>query len=154
MMEMKTDPKIDQLCINTVRFPSIDMVDKAKSGHPGTQMSELIPLFATKVENIETRLDQAKEMLALLSEELGARRRKEEPVAPPWAMTATSGASDEEESEEEEEDEEELRRTSTLPRVEDFDKVVERRARELSDEVMHVLTKLEQIDTRRENEGT
>jgi transketolase len=37
-MEMKTDAKLDQLCINTIRFLSLDMVDKAKSGHPGTPM--------------------------------------------------------------------------------------------------------------------
>lgn len=38
MMETKTDAKLDQLCINTIRFLSLDMVDKAKSGHPGTPM--------------------------------------------------------------------------------------------------------------------
>jgi transketolase len=37
-MDMKTDAKLDQLCINTVRFLSLDMVDRAKSGHPGTPM--------------------------------------------------------------------------------------------------------------------
>ena len=29
---------LDDLCINTIRFLSIDMVEKAKSGHPGTPM--------------------------------------------------------------------------------------------------------------------
>jgi len=37
-MDMKTDAKLDQLCINTIRFLSLDMVDRAKSGHPGTPM--------------------------------------------------------------------------------------------------------------------
>ncbi len=34
-MDKKT---IDQLCINTIRFLSVDAVEKAKSGHPGTPM--------------------------------------------------------------------------------------------------------------------
>ncbi len=30
------DPvRLDQLCINTIRFLSIDAIQKAKSGHPG-----------------------------------------------------------------------------------------------------------------------
>ena len=33
-----SDPELDELCINTLRFLSLDMVDKAKSGHPGTPM--------------------------------------------------------------------------------------------------------------------
>ena len=27
--------KIDELCINTIRFLAVDSVEKAKSGHPG-----------------------------------------------------------------------------------------------------------------------
>jgi len=30
---------IDQLCINTIRTLSIDAIQKANSGHPGTPMS-------------------------------------------------------------------------------------------------------------------
>jgi transketolase len=33
-----TNDGIDQLCINTVRFLSIDAVQKANSGHPGMPM--------------------------------------------------------------------------------------------------------------------
>jgi transketolase len=33
-----TDPTLDELCINTIRFLSVDAVQKAKSGHPGTPM--------------------------------------------------------------------------------------------------------------------
>src|SRR6476660_8798482 len=40
----KTD--IDQLCINTIRTLSIDAVQQAKSGHPGTPMA-LAPLVYT-----------------------------------------------------------------------------------------------------------
>ena len=38
MMDVKIDARLDQLCINTIRFLSLDMVDRAKSGHPGTPM--------------------------------------------------------------------------------------------------------------------
>ena len=38
-----TDTKLDQLCINTIRTLSIDAVQQAKSGHPGTPMA-LAPL--------------------------------------------------------------------------------------------------------------
>ncbi|MBN9658426.1 MAG: transketolase [Acidobacteria bacterium] len=40
------NPKLDELCINTIRTLSIDAVEKAKSGHPGTPMS-LAPLVYT-----------------------------------------------------------------------------------------------------------
>jgi transketolase len=33
-----TDPKLDALCINTMRFLAVDAVQQAKSGHPGTPM--------------------------------------------------------------------------------------------------------------------
>src|SRR3954466_5328288 len=39
--ERRTD--IDQLCINTIRTLSIDAIQKANSGHPGTPMA-LAPL--------------------------------------------------------------------------------------------------------------
>ncbi len=32
------DTKLDQLCINTMRFLSVDAVQQANSGHPGTPM--------------------------------------------------------------------------------------------------------------------
>jgi len=32
------DPKLDQLCINTIRFLAVDTVQQANSGHPGTPM--------------------------------------------------------------------------------------------------------------------
>jgi transketolase len=33
-----TNPALDNLCVNTIRFLSVDAVEKAKSGHPGTPM--------------------------------------------------------------------------------------------------------------------
>jgi transketolase len=41
-----SDAKLDQLCINTIRTLSIDAVQQAKSGHPGTPMA-LAPLVYT-----------------------------------------------------------------------------------------------------------
>ena len=32
------DPRLDQLCINTMRFLAVDTVEQANSGHPGTPM--------------------------------------------------------------------------------------------------------------------
>jgi transketolase len=44
--EPKTDVTVDQLCINTIRTLSMDAVQQAKSGHPGTPMA-LAPLVYT-----------------------------------------------------------------------------------------------------------
>jgi transketolase len=44
--EPVTQTEIDQLCINTIRTLSIDAVQQAKSGHPGTPMA-LAPLVYT-----------------------------------------------------------------------------------------------------------
>ncbi len=41
-----TDAQLDQLCINTIRTLSIDAVQAANSGHPGTPMA-LAPLVYT-----------------------------------------------------------------------------------------------------------
>src|ERR1700680_1269297 len=41
-----TFPDLDQLCINTIRTLSIDAVQAANSGHPGTPMA-LAPLVYT-----------------------------------------------------------------------------------------------------------
>jgi transketolase len=41
-----SDTKLDQLCINTIRTLSMDAVQQAKSGHPGTPMA-LAPLVYT-----------------------------------------------------------------------------------------------------------
>src|SRR3974390_930808 len=44
--EPMTDTALDQLCVNTIRTLSIDAVQQAKSGHPGTPMA-LAPLVYT-----------------------------------------------------------------------------------------------------------
>jgi len=45
-VETLTSTQLDQLCINTIRTLSIDAVQQAKSGHPGTPMA-LAPLVYT-----------------------------------------------------------------------------------------------------------
>jgi len=42
----RTDSRLDQLCVNTIRTLSMDAVQQAKSGHPGTPMA-LAPLVYT-----------------------------------------------------------------------------------------------------------
>lgn len=44
--EARIDPAMDQLCINTIRTLSMDAVQQAKSGHPGTPMA-LAPFVYT-----------------------------------------------------------------------------------------------------------
>jgi transketolase len=57
-----SDAKLDQLCINTLRFLSVDMVQKANSGHPG------LPLGAAPMAYV-----------------LWARFLKHHPASPQWA---------------------------------------------------------------------
>src|SRR5438477_4733731 len=52
-----TEPELDQLAINTIRTLSIDAVQQAKSGHPGTPMA-LAPLVYT-IWNRVMRFDPA-----------------------------------------------------------------------------------------------
>jgi transketolase len=46
LAEPRTGAEATQLCINTIRTLSIDAVEHAKSGHPGTPMA-LAPLVYT-----------------------------------------------------------------------------------------------------------
>jgi hypothetical protein len=97
---------------------------------------ELVSLFREKIQNIESRLDQAKERM----QPVKAEPARPEPTRP-------------------------VRATSTVAPTEDLERVVERkvppkrddtegekRVRALRDEVMDALAELEQIDTRKENE--
>jgi transketolase len=40
-----TGNSLDELCVNTIRFLSIDAVEKAKSGHPGTPMGAAVMAY-------------------------------------------------------------------------------------------------------------
>ncbi len=98
---------------------------------------ELVSLFRDKIQNIESRLDQAKERLQPMREEL-----RQEPQRPARAVAV-----------------------APIPQTDDLEEVIERKApvkrddsegekrvRALRDEVMDALAELEQIDTRKENE--
>src|SRR4029453_3641865 len=41
----KTNTELDQLAVNTIRTLSIDAVERAKSGHPGTPMALAPPVY-------------------------------------------------------------------------------------------------------------
>ncbi len=104
---------------------------------------ELVSLFREKIQNIESRLDQAKERLQPMRQELRAELRPELRQEQPRSA----------------------RVTSSIAQTEDLERVVERKApvkkddtegekrvKALRDEVMDALAELEQIDTRKENE--
>jgi transketolase len=42
---LPTKPEVDELCINAVRFLSVDAVEKARSGHPGAPMGAATAAF-------------------------------------------------------------------------------------------------------------
>lgn len=108
---------------------------------------ELVSLFRDKIQNIESRLDQARERLQPIREEPRVEAPRQAPrVAPTLGVAQTPAA--------------------VVSPTDDLERVVERKAptrkdesegerrvKELRDEVMEALAKLEQIDTKKENES-
>ena len=94
---------------------------------------ELVSLFSEKIQNLEARLEHAKERLRPTRPDVNEEVVKKQ--------TAVVGPS--------EDLEKAIERKA--PRREES--AGERRARELKDEVMEALAKLEQIDVRKEEEG-
>ena len=105
---------------------------------------ELVTLFREKIQNIESRLDQAKDRLPSIREEI----RPEPPRTTRTTVAVAPVAS-----------------TPSVAATEDLERVVERKApsrrdesdgekrvKALRDEVMDALAKLEQIDTRKETD--
>jgi len=111
---------------------------------------ELVTLFREKIQNIESRLDQAKERLPSVTQQQakgmeasmtpGARSK------PAASVVATVSA----QSSQSEDLERAVERKS--PKRDDTEG--ERRVKAIRDEVMEALERLEQIDSRKENEGT
>ena len=56
-MNVMTKQELDKLSINTIRTLSIDAVQQAKSGHPGTPMA-LAPLVYTVWNRVEANMHQ------------------------------------------------------------------------------------------------
>jgi len=111
---------------------------------------ELMTLFREKIQNIESRLDQAKERLPSESQQRasgmeapatsGARSKSATAVVATVSAQSSQG--------------EDLERAveRKAPRRDDTEG--ERRVKAIRDEVMEALERLEQIDSRKENEGT
>ncbi|MDA4135352.1 MAG: hypothetical protein OK441_07260, partial [Thaumarchaeota archaeon] len=110
---------------------------------------ELMTLFREKIGNIETRLDQAKERLPSVTQQQakgmempviasGARKS----AATATAVSAQSGQS------------EDLERVVDRKSPKRDDTEGERRVKAIRDEVMEALERLEQIDSRKENDSS
>jgi|GEM_PF-348535 len=110
---------------------------------------ELMTLFREKIQNIESRLDQAKERLPSVTQQQakgmeasmtpGARSK----AAAAVVATASSQSSQSED----------LERAVERKAPKRDDTEGERRVKAIRDEVMEALERLEQIDSRKENEG-
>jgi hypothetical protein len=111
---------------------------------------ELMTLFREKIQNIETRLDQAKERLPSMSQQqakameapLTASRAKS--TVAPLVTTASSQSGQGED----------LERAVERKSPKRDDTEGERRVKAIRDEVMEALERLEQIDSRKENDSS
>jgi hypothetical protein len=107
---------------------------------------ELVTLFREKIQNLESRLDQAKERLPSASQREG---RGAEPSVQGGARTRSATSVAATQSGQAEDLERAVERKA--PKRDDTEG--ERRVRAIRDEVMEALERLEQIDSRKENEG-
>jgi hypothetical protein len=109
---------------------------------------DLLSLFREKIQNIESRLDQAKERLEPMRQEVRTEAIRQVPRSAATTAVAQSSTA------------------STISSTDDLERAVERktaakkdesdgerRVKALRDEVMEALAKLEQIDTKKENEA-
>ncbi len=111
---------------------------------------ELVTLFREKIQNIESRLDSAKERLPSLSQQenkgleaaMAASSTRKSVGATTTVTTAQSGQG------------ESLERIVDRKTPKRDDTEGERRVRAIRDEVMEALERLEQIDSRKENESS
>jgi hypothetical protein len=108
---------------------------------------ELVTLLREKIQNIESRLDQAKERLPAVSqqEERGIDASMTASGVRAKSASVVTAQSAQGES---------LERVVERKAPKRDDTEGERRVRAIRDEVMEALERLEQIDSRKENEGT
>ncbi len=109
---------------------------------------ELVTLFREKIQNIESRLDQAKERLPSVTQQQA--KSMEASMTPgarskPASVVATVSAQSSQG--------EDLERAVERKAPKRDDTEGERRVKAIRDEVMEALERLEQIDSRKENEG-
>jgi len=106
---------------------------------------ELLTLFREKIQNIESRLDQAKDRLPALMQQEGKATEPAVPAARAKSATSVAAAQSGQS--------EDLERAVERKAPKRDDTEGERRVRAIRDEVMDALERLEQIDSRKENEG-
>ena len=106
---------------------------------------ELRPLFKDKIQNIESRLDQAKERLQPVRQQEASRPDVRQETTETRATVAPVA------SVEPMDDLEKAVERKAPPKKDDTEG--EKRVKALRDEVMDALAELEQIDTRKENEA-
>jgi hypothetical protein len=111
---------------------------------------ELVSLFREKIQNIEGRLDAAKERLQPLRPEPATPRLEGARKSTVSASSTSSSSSASSSPSLQQVDELERAIERKAPKKEETDG--EKRVRELREEVMDALAKLEQIDTKRETE--
>ncbi|MDG6962244.1 MAG: hypothetical protein JRN48_00215, partial [Nitrososphaerota archaeon] len=105
---------------------------------------ELMTLFREKIQNIEGRLDQAKERLGASQPQPRAEPQSSKPKSAPAVAAVAGGASQADDLEKAVE--------RKAPKRDDTEG--ERRVKAIRDEVMEALERLEQIDSRKEPEST
>lgn len=110
---------------------------------------ELVTLFREKIQNIESRLDQAKERLPTVTQQQSKGMEASMTPGARSKVTAvvTTASSQSSQSED-------LERAVERKAPKRDDTEGERRVKAIRDEVMEALERLEQIDSRKENEGT
>jgi hypothetical protein len=113
---------------------------------------ELVTLFREKIQNIETRLDQAKERLPSTSQQ--EAKRLESPVTAGGARRSSASSTLTASVAAQSGQSEDLERVVDRRSPKRDDTEGERRVKAIRDEVMEALERLEQIDSRKEDEGT
>jgi hypothetical protein len=109
---------------------------------------ELVTLFREKIQNIESRLDQAKERLPTMAQQQEEEAKSEASMTSGARKSAASAVTTQSAQGES------LERVVERKAPKRDDTEGERRVRAIRDEVMEALERLEQIDSRKEGEGT